>query len=58
MGIDYFNKQKEFDKLVERGDNVYCCILPKMEEKDDNDMVWDTNPQKIKDLYWLVADEI
>ena len=58
LDVDYFNKQKEFDKILERGDDVYCCLTPKMDEDDDNDLIWDVDPNKLEKLYWLIAEEI
>lgn len=58
LEIDDFDSKKAFDKLNEKGTDLYCMHVPKMDSDDPERIMWSTDKEELESLFWLMCEEI
>ena len=60
LSIDEVDNKKDFNKFIEKGIDVYCSIVPKMDtshEDERTELMWDIYPNILEDRYWTILEE-
>ena len=56
LEIDDFDSKKAFDRLNEKGTDLYCLQPPKLDSEDLEKMMWSTNKEELEKLK-ITAEE-
>lgn len=57
LNIDIFQAKDVFDKYNEKGVNLYCSLIPKMDSDEETELFWDFTSKNIENTYWTIVEQ-